>query len=1197
MAQVETHRCKTSITDSTTNTTWTAIGSTDGVDLIAGSNLSPDTKYLVIARGRLGADTTTGHAGIRVATDDDSTIATKSEMRIEPAIAAFSSYEKDWFYVGSYTTDASSPSDIGIEFIAHDGDTVIAGSTIVTLINLDDIGTSNYIEASDSGGGGYFTGTWGGLHVGIAGSSLSADTEYLVLGCAQTVVDDNKTNFHQRLIGDTNGNGSVEQMTYASEEGEDSAEIRLIGHMGRVLTGSSIVNSIEIEHYADAANDYTEGYSYLIAIDVSFFDEFEYAYSATGETLSTTESVIHATSTVQPSTATNYLYLSRYNYTVAGNTGRVTNAVYAYLEGRGHVQDGNNYGTYGWDPTDAESINSHGIEEFGTSAQVVQIRAKYYSSDSAPTSEYEFVAALSMAEASTGNAYTDNLDAALNHTCTQDDSADFLDNRSAAIQAGVDSTDNLAALDDNRSAAVEFGVAVTEGLGYTDAATAAIELTTASTDQFAALDSRTAATELTGTQNDQAAMLDNRAAAAELATSSFDGQGYSDSASAAIELGVDSTDVHTPAGIEYDETGRIASIELTVDSTDDAGFLDAVAAAIELAVATTDDLAALNSATAAAELATASSDALAVTEALAAAAELSTSSSETFAALEALAAATELSTASSDNTAMLDNRAADTEFGADSTDVYTGGGTNYDETGRSAAVELSTASSDNSAALDSRSGAVEVSTASTDGQSYTDAATAAVEVSTASTDGQGYTDNLAAATELGVASTDNQAATDSATAAIEVAVDTSDVWAALDNLATAVELNSGGTDFLTGAFDILEVQNNTGASSASGFTATYDTAPTAGNLLVIVTAGGDTVSLNNEPTWAEAHSDDGDRVVIWWKIADGDATDNNVDFSMPGSDQYGWVAVEYSATDDWLASPVDVGAHTNSQSGGDTSIASGTTATTTQNDELAIAGFRLREGSEAISGDSLTYSFSKVASDGTQYGQPWALEIYVADKVLETTGTQASTLSWTNGDRSNRVGAIVTFKADRHAAYEDLERTAAIAVDGVVDDAAGYSESLAASIQTTTASSDVAALIDQRSADVELEVQSTDIFTGETAYQELDLVAGVELATDSTDIGPGYESLAAAVGLSTAETDTSAQVAATALAAVEVAGIANELIRPTAASGTGTVAGSTTGRPSVARTLGAPSVSLPPGGSPSAPGARGTPRVSPEEDY
>jgi len=217
---------------------------------------------------------------------------------------------------------------------------------------------------------------------------------------------------------------------------------------------------------------------------------------------------------------------------------------------------------------------------------------------------------------------------------------------------------------------------------------------------------------------------------------------------------------------------------------------------------------------------------------------------------------------------------------------------------------------------------------------------------------------------------------------------------------------------------IVVVQSDTGAGSSSTFTVTAGAAPVAGDSLVIGVAGGGDVTIDAaESTWTKAQAADTDQLAVWYKVADGDTTDDNVGFSMSSTNQYSWVFAEYSSTIPWGDNPLDVsGYQPNSGSTGDSVVSSGTTVVPS-GDGLGVAMFRLRDG-DAVTGVGFTNNYSLVDSDGTQFGQPYSLEAVMAANTGTGITAQESTLSWTNG---GRTGVIAIFVPDSQPPAPALE--------------------------------------------------------------------------------------------------------------------------------------------------------------------------------
>ncbi len=120
---------------------------------ILGSALTADTKYLTAARALIGGNSITGKGGVRIQTDDDSTIETKSEAITEFMLTG-SSEMMSYMFVHSFITDAS-PADVEFQFSDLGGRSIIDQSSLF-LLDLDAISAPNllgtyYFDASDAG--------------------------------------------------------------------------------------------------------------------------------------------------------------------------------------------------------------------------------------------------------------------------------------------------------------------------------------------------------------------------------------------------------------------------------------------------------------------------------------------------------------------------------------------------------------------------------------------------------------------------------------------------------------------------------------------------------------------------------------------------------------------------------------------------------------------------------------------------------------------------------------------------------------------------------------------------------------------------------------------------------------------------------------------------------------------------------------
>lgn len=120
---------------------------------ILGSALTANTKYLIIARALVGGNNVSQVAGFRVDTADDSTIATKSEMVLEPQQTADTELVS-YMFVHSYITD-TSPANIHFQiFGAGSGAQAKIDQSSLCLLDLDALDGAlevAYFDASDAG--------------------------------------------------------------------------------------------------------------------------------------------------------------------------------------------------------------------------------------------------------------------------------------------------------------------------------------------------------------------------------------------------------------------------------------------------------------------------------------------------------------------------------------------------------------------------------------------------------------------------------------------------------------------------------------------------------------------------------------------------------------------------------------------------------------------------------------------------------------------------------------------------------------------------------------------------------------------------------------------------------------------------------------------------------------------------------------
>lgn len=206
--------------------------------------------------------------------------------------------------------------------------------------------------------------------------------------------------------------------------------------------------------------------------------------------------------------------------------------------------------------------------------------------------------------------------------------------------------------------------------------------------------------------------------------------------------------------------------------------------------------------------------------------------------------------------------------------------------------------------------------------------------------------------------------------------------------------------------EVQEAQNN--VSGVTGTTATF-TAATAGNLLVLGVASNTAQTWGTTPTgWnilAQVTNGSGNMsAIFYWVIAAGGETSAVLAWSNSGSNAR-WALVEFEGAFD--GTPLDVSTENEASiSTAVTSMSTGTTGTTAQNDELAV-GYFASDASETVeTGRAYTNSFAENLWPNGVLGRAGS---WFVSKVLSATGTAETTFSTTDtGDEM--YAAIATFK-------------------------------------------------------------------------------------------------------------------------------------------------------------------------------------------
>lgn len=199
------------------------------------------------------------------------------------------------------------------------------------------------------------------------------------------------------------------------------------------------------------------------------------------------------------------------------------------------------------------------------------------------------------------------------------------------------------------------------------------------------------------------------------------------------------------------------------------------------------------------------------------------------------------------------------------------------------------------------------------------------------------------------------------------------------------------------------------AEGDASVTVTFGSPPTEGNLLIAWTMG-ETVATNASITgWTKAISclvGGSASSAIFYKVA-GAGESSNVTINWTSSTSTAIAVAEYSGLS---AVVLDKTAYSNNDGSPGTSQTSGTTATTTASEELAVVMVQNRNG---ITSPSWSNSFTTLDVDGSP------TYVINGQKFLSATGEIETTLSWTGDAYSG--GCIATFKAtpagNPHYAY------------------------------------------------------------------------------------------------------------------------------------------------------------------------------------
>lgn len=211
---------------------------------------------------------------------------------------------------------------------------------------------------------------------------------------------------------------------------------------------------------------------------------------------------------------------------------------------------------------------------------------------------------------------------------------------------------------------------------------------------------------------------------------------------------------------------------------------------------------------------------------------------------------------------------------------------------------------------------------------------------------------------------------------------------------------------------LTQVQQNTGMANptAGALTVTFASAPTQNNLLIVAAMSSSFGSMTSTGWSAGPLTDDFDAMYLYYKLA-GASESSAVAWTPTTNDETAMWIAEYSGN--VTASPLD-GSNFNKPVANAATIATGTTATLTQADELAVgvvSAVRLATGATVTGWSN---SFVQVAGIYTTGGTDHP-GLAVATRALAATTAITSTATWST-TVTHPIGMIATFKAAAAAA-------------------------------------------------------------------------------------------------------------------------------------------------------------------------------------
>ena len=256
------------------------------------------------------------------------------------------------------------------------------------------------------------------------------------------------------------------------------------------------------------------------------------------------------------------------------------------------------------------------------------------------------------------------------------------------------------------------------------------------------------------------------------------------------------------------------------------------------------------------------------------------------------------------------------------------------------------------------------------------------------------------------------------------------------NVSAISNVPSGTTSAATGSWTLENVATAVNVGSVTSYTLNFGWTATAGRLLVLTASWDKDVTSLSEytdatTTWTQVDYRINNNMTtgaMYYKVADG--TETKVRLQWTSSEDISIRVGEYSGV--VSVDPLDVNSF-GVNSGETKTVATGTTAATAQDEELAIAMMGSDSGNNTETGNSWSNGFTQVTYLFFGTSDPG---LSVAEKDLTSTGTVQTTFTTTDtGDEM--VAIVATFKLEVAAGGNNTPAVAvAIADTTVIEDSA-----------------------------------------------------------------------------------------------------------------------------------------------------------------